>query len=316
MTLDLDEMIVLLSICLQDVNNQKFIPDILITWLNIGQDKAVNLLNYHQITEADVDVHDAVLYGDGSFDLSGLAVKTANLDKSVNRARFKDAKFARKISLQEWSKLKNDSYVFQTTDPRYYPRGTKIFFEPFSHDDVATGSIEEGVVYVNYGYTTVTYNSVEYADGESFTGVSGVTSYTTTGTGEVIEAQEIELWYTRKPTQMAFGVGEIESGSIVSGTVYINSGYTTVTYDGSDYADGEPFVGVPGVTTYSTTGSGTVLVANTEYANIDCEFCSTNVRDIIVQIAASIGWKASTCLYPVRIASRLRTLIWPIGMSR
>ena len=57
--------------------------------------------------------------------------------------------------------------------------------EDASDDDIPTGNIGPGVAYINDGYTTVTYNSEEYADQEKFVGVAEVTDYTTTGTGKV-----------------------------------------------------------------------------------------------------------------------------------
>jgi len=293
MTLDLDGMIALLSFYLQDTKKRACPPDVLLTWLNIGQDKVIPLLNRCQISEADIYVSDPVLYGDGSFDLSSLTDKTANLAGSLDKVRFKGGKFFDKISLQEWAKLKDASHVFSTLVPKFYARGTKIMCEPFSADDVATGSIAEGIVYVNYGYTTVTYNSVEYTDGQSFTGVADVPDYTTTGTGKVIAAQELEIWYTRRPVQMTLESGDVASGMIAAGTVYVNHGYTAVTYNGSDYTDGQPFLGVAGVATYTTTGTGSVFVANQDYANVDCEFQSVAVREIIVKLAASVGWQAT-----------------------
>ena len=291
MTLDLDGMMELLSFYLGDTKEQKHPPDLLLVWMNIGQDKAVTLLNRHQISEADIYVSDPVLYGDGSFDLSSLSVATANLANSLDRVRIKDGKFFRKISLQEWAKKKGENHVFTTLEPKFYARGKKIMCEPFSADDVATGSIEEDVVYVNYGYTTVTYDGNPYTDGQSFTGVSGVTTYTTAGSGVVFATQELEIWYTRRATQMALESGDVASGMIAEGTVYVNSGYTKVTYNSIEYADGLAFVGVNGVTTYTTTGSGSVFVANQDYANVDCEFQSVAVREVIVQLAASVGWK-------------------------
>lgn len=290
MTLDLDGMKSLLSFYLADVKKRDHPPDLLLDWLNIGQDKAVVLLNRCQISEADIYVNDAFLYGDGSFDLSSLATATANFANSLEKVRFKDGKFFRKISLQEWAKLKDASHVFSTLKPKFYARGTKIMCEPFSADDVATGSIEEDVVYVNYGYTTVTYDGNGYTDGQSFTGVSGVPAYTTSGTGKVIAAQKLEIWYTRRATQMALESGDVASGMIAEGVVYVNHGYTKITYNSIDYADGLAFVGVNGETTYDVTDTGEVFVANQSYANVNCEFQSANVREIIVKLAASVGW--------------------------
>lgn len=292
MTLDLDGMLALLSEYLEDLKKRVHPPALMLGWLNIGQDKIVPLLNRCQISEADIYVGDAVLYGDGSLDLSSLATAPANLANSLERVRIKDGKFFSKISLQEWARLKNKSHVFTTLEPKFYPRGTKIMCEPFSADDVATGSIVADTVYVNYGYTTVTYNSTDYDDGQSFTGVADVTTYTTSGTGLVIAAQEIELWYTRRPTQMTFDLANVDipSGNIEAGVIYVNIGYTEVIYSTDRYTNGRPFLGYEGVTTYTTDGSGIVAVANLGQVEAGCEFQSIAVREIIVKLAASVGW--------------------------
>ncbi len=41
------------------------------------------------------------------------------------------------------------------------------------------------MTYTNDGYTKVTYNGVDYTDGQTFVGVAGIWTYTTDGTGKV-----------------------------------------------------------------------------------------------------------------------------------
>lgn len=50
----------------------------------------------------------------------------------------------------------------------------------------------------------------------------------------------------------------VASGAIAEGYIYQNNGYTTVTYNGTAYANGDIFIGVGGITTYTTSGTGTV----------------------------------------------------------
>ncbi len=65
-------------------------------------------------------------------------------------------------------------------------------------------------------------------------------------------------------TLEVFFENDIVSGNIEVGTTYTNNGYTSVTYDGTGYNDTQTFVGVAGVSTYSTAGSGTVeLISST-----------------------------------------------------
>jgi len=52
--------------------------------------------------------------------------------------------------------------------------------------DVASGSIEEGVLYEVYGGTSITYNGVTYAADETFVGVSGFTVYAENGGTEEV----------------------------------------------------------------------------------------------------------------------------------
>jgi len=51
---------------------------------------------------------------------------------------------------------------------------------------------------------------------------------------------------------------DVDSGDLEAGRWYRNEGYDEVTYDGVDYLDGERFLCLPGVLTYTTDGAGTV----------------------------------------------------------
>ena len=74
---------------------------------------------------------------------------------------------------------------------------------------------------------------------------------------------------------------DVSSGDIVEGVTYLNNGYDTVTYDGTDYTDGEYFVGTS-TATYTTTGSGTVEKYMTIYDVIDVDY---NAYDIHFRIS-------------------------------
>lgn len=52
----------------------------------------------------------------------------------------------------------------------------------------------------------------------------------------------------------------VPSGSIQAGVTYTNDGYTKVTYNGTDYTDGQTFVCVAGRWTYTTEGTGKVAI--------------------------------------------------------
>jgi hypothetical protein len=82
---------------------------------------------------------------------------------------------------------------------------------------------------------------------------------------------------------------DIPTGNIGPGVAYINDGYTTVTYNGEDYADQEKFVGVAEVTDYTTTGTGKVRVWEPATFERPIALEVVDDEDIVIPITASFS---------------------------
>ena len=77
----------------------------------------------------------------------------------------------------------------------------------------------------------------------------------------------------------------ITSGNIVSGEAYLVIDYASVTYDGEIYTAGQVFTGVVGVTTYATSGSGSVfqIIEKPDQRIIKLRGSNTSVADVALQ---------------------------------
>ncbi|GAG32947.1 unnamed protein product, partial [marine sediment metagenome] len=184
-----------------------FKAPIIVQMLNWAQENVVSILPPHILSDLDMILESQVLDVNGEFDVLELTDEIFHGVNGISKVRIHDGNFCRKMSDDEYAKATNLSMTFTASDynppPPFVIRGTKIRVLPYeSNAEVESGDIAEDVDYYVSEYTTVTYNSVDYADGDVFTGVSGATTYSTTGTGTVILAQYIDLHYRRKPTTM------------------------------------------------------------------------------------------------------------------
>jgi hypothetical protein len=59
--------------------------------------------------------------------------------------------------------------------------------------NIASGYIEDGVLYTVFGGQSVTYNGTTYNTGQSFRGVAGVYSFTFSGTGTQLVYELLEF---------------------------------------------------------------------------------------------------------------------------
>lgn len=66
-----------------------------------------------------------------------------------------------------------------------YKSSAALTLQVYEEENVASGYIQPGVTYYNNGYTTVVYNGSTYNTTQTFTGVAGVYTYSTTGSGTV-----------------------------------------------------------------------------------------------------------------------------------
>jgi len=70
---------------------------------------------------------------------------------------------------------------------------------------------------------------------------------------------------------------DVASGDLVEGVTYQNVGYTTVTYEGTDYVDGQYFTATS-TATYTTAGAGTVEKKMTLYDIIKVDYVDYDVH--------------------------------------
>lgn len=118
--------------------------------------------------------------GYGAPNLADSAVTDVRFEFTLPNATSKtvvDTTFLPPTSTQDFVKSN-----FSTTE---VPDGTWHLTYKVYGPDIASGSISVNEEYIVTGYTSVTYNSVTYNDGDIFTGVTGVTTYSTSGTGTV-----------------------------------------------------------------------------------------------------------------------------------
>lgn len=137
----------------------------------------------------------------------------------------------------------------------------------------ATATIVEGRVYT-VSENSVSYNSVTYTSGQSFTGVSGVTTASnavTNGSANAsISSNETSVGSNTFTYALAGEDASSKQTIAGSGTATVAEGlvYTvsenSVAYNGATYASGQSFTGVSGVTTASnavTSGSANASIS-------------------------------------------------------
>lgn len=201
------DIIGMMSIYLGDPGRGDFKAPIIVQMLNWAQENVVSILPPHILSDLDIILEEQVLDANGEFDVLELTDEIFHGVNGISKVRIHEGNFLRKMSDDEYAMATNLNKVFNASDydppPPFVIRGTKIRVLPYeSNAEVESGDISEDVVYYVSEYAIVTYNGTDYADGDVFTGVSGVTTYSTTGTGTVILAQYIDLHYRRKPATM------------------------------------------------------------------------------------------------------------------
>jgi hypothetical protein len=120
-----------------------------------------------------------------------------------------------------------------------YKSAAALTFKIYSAENIASGNIEVDVTYTVQGYTTVTYNGTDYhgATNDTFTGVAGKMTYTTTGTGTVqqIKTETIPVSATWRVFEFSPRYRAkkfiIEVVDTVDSTTATEIGNITVSYD-------------------------------------------------------------------------------------
>jgi len=59
--------------------------------------------------------------------------------------------------------------------------------------NIASGYIEQGVLYIVYGTQNVTYNGITYTNGQTFRGIAGVAAFTFSSIGTQLVYEVLEL---------------------------------------------------------------------------------------------------------------------------
>ena len=201
------DLLTLMGHKLEDPDEDLFTSAIKLLFLNEGQRQVVKKLKRQLLNDLDGESLNQTLDENGAYDYSGLSPYGGL--KGVDRIKMVDTgKYADRISFSEYREYLNSNIQFYSDRPKYYVRGTNLY-PIFITDpnDVASGSIAEGQKYKVIDYTSVTYNGTPYTDDQIFTGVAGVTTYTTDGSGSVIVANYIDIHFRSTPTALATNPG-------------------------------------------------------------------------------------------------------------
>lgn len=196
------------------VGESAFPPTLTLHWLNRSQDRLIGDLYYRNarnlLPELDGAVLTQSLGSSGEFDLALLTDTIFANYQAIDMVKISGTygKPCRRISYAQHRELEKSSSTFSTESPVYYQRGTNIYVQPYTTDpdidiyymrepltmdgNVATDGIVVGTTYYvrtapNTTTFTVTYNSVDYTDGDTFTGVTEQASYTVKTGGGFVE---------------------------------------------------------------------------------------------------------------------------------
>jgi hypothetical protein len=214
----------LIDLEVYDEDKNRFSPELKVDWLNRAQDHILGMINSQYVVSLHaVDVTEAVTLPGGisptpcTIDFSALTYTVFRKHlgiMGIRNATGTGGLFLDYLDFNQYRQLISDGHTFATTNPAYMVRGSTIYMYPstITHVDVyymrepvnmvynvASGNIAVGKVYtvteypyINGSTYAVTYNSVAYYDGQSFTGVTGKTTYTTSGVGTVSIPCELE----------------------------------------------------------------------------------------------------------------------------
>jgi len=210
--MDLATMVDLFNIKVGDPKANEFNISHKLHYLNQGQNRVIRLLKREMLEDIDASDTSQTLGSSGEYDLSSLTYTVFDNYRAIDAVRLTNGNFCDKVSYREYMSMINKSYTINSSCPIYYRRGNIIYVVPYSghtidvyymrKPNVMTNSVTSGNIVADTSYYvhqntgassfTVTYNSTEYTDGDSFTGVSGVTTFATTGSGRVMLGCEFD----------------------------------------------------------------------------------------------------------------------------
>lgn len=128
-----------------------------------------------------------IYYPPSRIDISSFLSAASTLEaEGIRLSIFKAQATSGKDTIQDILKY-IDAVMFE--DGQYLK--IKLIRDDFS-SHVASGSLIPGKYYTNLGYNSITYNGVSYSNNESFLCVSGVLTYSATGSGKVIPVLSLD----------------------------------------------------------------------------------------------------------------------------
>lgn len=300
MASELDDMISLLGLYLNEINQASDAPEEFnqktrLKLLNIAQDKVCTLIHSDYLVGLHM-VDEEKSLTSGAYALSGLTYDIFHKNLGVMGVKIFEGAFAEQINFQKYRQLTVDGRSYAATSPLFYFRGGSIYLLPTTTAkidvyymrkpyemffDVATGSIKVDAQYYVEDYTIVTYNSTVYNDGDTFTGVTGQTTYTT-NTGSITAAATGNAGSKTIFTSASHGLAAGDSITI--------TGCTEATYNASWTIDSATTDTFTIVVAFVADDTGTWTITGTGSVQCYCELDS-EIRDIIVEYASYIGFK-------------------------
>jgi len=160
----------------------------IITWYDNTKEEVTFKLNteywaFNTITEQWREITTAAGATYVGYDQNGKAMMYYSTDGKIYSPTETEPVAADMVSKEFVLSNERDELLRKVTVQ--YKSGAALTLSVYEEGDVASGSIQPGVTYYNNGYTSVTYNGTAYTTTQTFTGVAGVHTYTTVGTGTV-----------------------------------------------------------------------------------------------------------------------------------
>ena len=126
-------MIALFGIYTRDLQKKDFPKELRIEIFNSAQDRALDLLDRHNLTVLDASELSKDLDSNGIFDLNDLTTQIYEHSKGIDEIKITDGYYCDKITYSEYRTLKNMGFSFTARKPIYYVRGAKVYVEPYEN---------------------------------------------------------------------------------------------------------------------------------------------------------------------------------------
>jgi len=201
------DLIDMLGIYVDPANPEKLARLIRLEILNQAARTFQGKVNKHVLTAFEATDTDIPLDASGRFNVASLQNTIWEAQGGIRRINWSNTGYPLWLISAEEEKLLQRLYpsqVFGVDNSKVRFTGTyvQVVNNTKTLTDVATGSLVAGEIYNNIGYTSVVYNGSTYTDGEAFTCVAGTLTYTATGTGKVVNQDDldfVDVIYRKKP---------------------------------------------------------------------------------------------------------------------